>query len=54
MAMNAVSKPRRGLLEDPVPRVRKMAMHALECERCNPDEATIAARRRILALRSRA
>jgi hypothetical protein len=36
-------------LDDPVPRVRAMALHALECERCKQSPAMVAAAREILA-----
>jgi HEAT repeat protein len=36
-------------LDDPVPRVRKMAKHALECERCKQSPLVVDAGRRALA-----
>jgi hypothetical protein len=36
-------------LDDPVPRVRVMALHALECERCKQSPAMVEAARSILA-----
>jgi len=36
------------LLNDPVPRVRKMALHALTCERCKADATVLTAGRRAL------
>jgi HEAT repeat protein len=36
-------------LDDPVPRVRAMALHALECERCKQSPAMVDAARAILA-----
>ncbi len=36
-------------LDDPVPRVRAMALHALECERCKQSPAMVEAARSILA-----
>jgi HEAT repeat protein len=36
-------------LDDPVPRVRAMALYALECERCNQSPAMLEAARSVLA-----
>jgi HEAT repeat protein len=36
-------------LDDPVPRVRAIALHALECERCKQSSAMVEAARSILA-----